>query len=578
MFNVARNEIEHFFDRLAQDTLKSFSLVLMAIYTSYLVHRLLAWSGWSRDYSVGVLVVGIVFLILVRRSLLQPKPNVLWGGYHGIVLSVWIVVISSVHMWVGLEPRYTNIVCLVVISSGVLLLHKSLTLVTALCLVSVWAIVSYEKLGELPSVDLIALASSLLIAYFFLIARRKVFTEEFLLLRTAQEQNELLSQTVATTEQYRKELENRIPDWAKRAQDAQLELQQLTREHLQLSQKVEELGSGDPVGQLAGGVAHDLNNLLFVLNINLEELGLENDPELLDFRDSIRASCTEMEDVVSQLLAFSRKQKMDKKHWEVGPLLDDFIFGLGGLLSEKISLCYSTAQRDSTILVDKPQFFQALLNLCLNAADAMPDGGILTLRGEAQETSFQVVIEDNGRGMDEATLEHCVEPFFTTKGLHSGRGLGLSVVNGIIFQHGGSLDIRSTPGKGSAVTLLLPISTETSDQHKTVFLVGRNDSDKVLLNKFLSYNGFRINSLEGKNLRHLRLDASHSAGILLAKAGCAQAYKAQLLDLRRDWPELKIVVIGDKLSSVLGPPDHRLRYIGEPYSLSDLLALLEGLE
>ena len=102
MFNVARNEIEHFFDRLAQDTLKSFSLVLMAIYTSYLVHRLLAWSGWSRDYSVGVLVVGIVFLILVRRSLLQPKPNVLWGGYHGIVLSVWIVVISSVHMWVGL--------------------------------------------------------------------------------------------------------------------------------------------------------------------------------------------------------------------------------------------------------------------------------------------------------------------------------------------------------------------------------------------------------------------------------------------------------------------------------------------
>ena len=577
MFNVARNEIEHFFDRLARETLKSFFLVLILIYSFYMTHRLFAWTGWSRATSIGVLLVAIVFLALVRKSLLHPKPDILWGGYHGIVVSLWVVVVSSVHFWVGLEPRYTNIVCLVVIGSGVLLLHKTLTLVADLCLVGVWTLVYYAKTGGAPAADLIAVASSLLIAYFFLIARRKVFTEEFLLLRTEQEQNELLRQTVSTTEQYRQELENRIPDWAERAKQAQQELRQMTKEHLQLSQRVEELGSGDPVGQLAGGVAHDLNNLLFVLNINLEDLSLGDDPDILDFRDSIRASCLEMEDIVSQLLAFSRKQKMARKQWEAGPLLDDFVFGLGGLLSENIKLNYTVEQPDTSILIDKPQFFQAVLNLCLNAADAMPDGGTLSLRGERQANSFIVSVEDNGQGMDERTSQLCVEPFFTTKGLHSGRGLGLSVVNGIISQHGGSLDIQSRPGQGTTARLILPMSSEANSKYKTVFLVGRNDSDKVLLNKFLRYNRFSVQSMEGRDLRHLRLKAGQSTGIILVKAGCAQAFKTYLLDLKRDWPSLSLVVVGDKLNSVLGPPDQRLRYISEPYSLSELLSLLEQL-
>lgn len=231
----------------------------------------------------------------------------------------------------------------------------------------------------------------------------------------------------------------------------------------------------EAVGRLAGGVAHDFNNLLSEISNNaalsLMDLppGTSTHKAFSAIQDASRRGAA----LTRQLLAFSRKQLLQPTLVELDDLVLHMEDMLRRLLGEDVLLKTSLQTSGTYLLGDPGQIEQVLLNLCINARDAMPDGGVLTITtdstlGDAQLQSqcpepadgryLLLTVADTGLGMDHETLARIYEPFFTTKPLDKGTGLGLSTTYGIIRQHGGSIAVESTPGEGTGFRIWLPIS------------------------------------------------------------------------------------------------------------------------
>jgi two-component system, cell cycle sensor histidine kinase and response regulator CckA len=241
-------------------------------------------------------------------------------------------------------------------------------------------------------------------------------------------------------------------------------------ERKQLEAQIRQAQKMEAVGQLAGGVAHDFNNLLAAV---LMHLGLLHDEPGLD--PVTRASLRELEEEVQrgagltrQLLSFSRQQAMDARPLDLNEVISGLLKMLRRLLGEQVRLVFEPGKDLPPIEADPTMMEQVALNLCVNARDAMPRGGILRLEtavvqvgapaaaAHAPGEYVRLTISDTGTGMDAATLEHLFEPFFTTKGPNRGTGLGLATVYGIVHQHGGWIDVASSLGVGSSFQVHLP--------------------------------------------------------------------------------------------------------------------------
>jgi len=236
----------------------------------------------------------------------------------------------------------------------------------------------------------------------------------------------------------------------------------------------------EAVGQLAGGIAHDFNNLLTAV-IGYSQLTLRN----LGDRDPMRADIAEIEkaglraaELTGQLLAFSRKQVFQPKNLALNALVTDLQKMLRRLIGEDIELAAVLDLELGTVKADPGQLQQVIMNLIVNARDAMPEGGKLTIEtanvdldSDYAAQHFEVIpgaycmlaISDNGSGMDEDTRSHIFEPFFTTKGLGRGTGLGLSTVYGIVKQSGGHISVKSDPGHGATFQIYLPRVVELAE-------------------------------------------------------------------------------------------------------------------
>ncbi len=241
-----------------------------------------------------------------------------------------------------------------------------------------------------------------------------------------------------------------------------------TKEQLVQAQKLE------LVGHLTGGVAHDFNNLLTALLGCLDLVSMKNKDTSLDrYLTSGRAAASRGQKLIEQLLTFSRKQTLSPTATEVDAFIENLQPLIGQALGEGILLHLDLQAGAGTAELDRAQFQSALLNLLLNARDAMPDGGQLAIRtwtgnpgpntaptDPAFGQSAFVVIEvhDTGVGMDAATAARAVEPFFTTKEVGQGSGLGLSQVYGFAVQSGGEMQIESAPGRGTSVRLVMPFA------------------------------------------------------------------------------------------------------------------------
>jgi len=238
-------------------------------------------------------------------------------------------------------------------------------------------------------------------------------------------------------------------------------------EQFRHSQKMES------IGRLAGGVAHDFNNMLSVIlgAAELSKCKVQEGDAVLQYLDLISKAAMRSSEITRQLLAFSRKEVISPKPLNLNALIIESEKILARLISEEIKLSFRPAPELWTVMIDPSQVDQILMNLSVNARDAMPDGGSLTIETANCQISDDhshfhpnalpgeyvlLTISDTGIGMDQATREHIFEPFFTTKGLGQGTGLGLATVYGIVTQNGGFINVYSEPGHGTVFKMYLP--------------------------------------------------------------------------------------------------------------------------
>jgi PAS domain S-box-containing protein len=298
------------------------------------------------------------------------------------------------------------------------------------------------------------------------------------------------------------------------SKEAEEERKRLEEQLLQ-AQKMES------IGRLAGGVAHDFNNLLTAIigysQLVLARMGQE-DGFRKEIEEVLRAG-QRAASLTSQLLAFSRRQKLERKVINVDDTINNMIKMLRRIIGEDVDVAVHTAAVQPFIFADPSQVEQVLLNLAVNARDAMPEGGSLTIETDNVEFDeglchrhlwarlgrfVRLAVKDTGTGMDGETLKRIFEPFFTTKESGKGTGLGLAVVYGVVNQHDGLINVRSEPERGTCFEIYFPLHSEDAGERsdektlparggkETILVAEDEESLQDLTRKILTKLGYRV--------------------------------------------------------------------------------------
>ncbi len=296
----------------------------------------------------------------------------------------------------------------------------------------------------------------------------------------------------------------------------------LTRDitaEVELEEKYRQAQKMEAVGRLAGGVAHDFNNLLVPLLSYAEMLGQTLAPE--DERrymvEEILHAGRRAANLTRQILAFSRKQVLEVGALDLNRLVGEFQAMIARLLRENIEVRLELAPDLPLVWADRTQLEQVLMNLAVNAGDAMPAGGRLTIQtcagrdpdDPAAEPGAVLVVSDTGLGMSADTLSHLFEPFFTTKEPGKGTGLGLATVFGIVQQHRGQIRVASTPGQGTSFRIYLPLAGRSEapaaarpaasgglEGTETVLVVEDDERVRALVSGVLRGRGYTVQVAE----------------------------------------------------------------------------------
>ncbi|HZQ82746.1 MAG TPA: PAS domain-containing protein [Gaiellaceae bacterium] len=240
-------------------------------------------------------------------------------------------------------------------------------------------------------------------------------------------------------------------------------MQDITEQRL-LEEQVRQTEKMQAVGQLASGIAHDFNNLLLVIGGNAQlALAADAGPASRRQLDEILHAAGHAGDLVRRLLAFARNDASEPRNVELNSVVRDVRRMLDRVIEKQIEIRTDLTDADTTVFADPPRLEQAVLNLAVNARDAMPDGGQLTIRTEVAGATVLLEVRDTGIGMDAQTRERIFEPFFTTKDVGAGTGLGLATVYGAVAESHGRISVDSEPGRGTIFTIALPHATRNAE-------------------------------------------------------------------------------------------------------------------
>jgi len=368
----------------------------------------------------------------------------------------------------------------------------------------------------------------------------------------------------------------------------------LAEEAVRQSQKIEALG------QLTGGVAHDFNNLLTPIIGSLDMLqrrGVGTDREQALIEGALLAS-ERARTLVERLLAFARRQPLRPKSVDIAKLVEGMFDLLSSSIGPRIQIEVRIAPDLPPAMADANQIEMALLNLCVNARDAMPDGGTLTISASLDEAAtghrakaapgayILIAVADTGTGMDAATLQHAFEPFFSTKEVGKGTGLGLSMVHGLAHQLGGVAAIASAVGVGTTVELWLPASETAPESNAidapslpapssggTVLLIDDEDFVRANTAAMLEDMGYVVIQARSAEIGQSLLDEGRSVDLLITDhlmPGMSGADFAR--GIRQSHPSLPVLILSgySEASDIAS----ELPLLSKPFRSTELVSAL----
>ena len=376
-------------------------------------------------------------------------------------------------------------------------------------------------------------------------------------------------------------------------------------EHAAMESELRQAQKMESVGQLAGGVAHDFNNVLTVITGRIDFLlGAPNlDAEQETDLAEIRKAAERAAELTRQLLAFSRKQLLQPRVVDLNRTLDEVEPMLRRLIGEDIQIRIMPGDDLGSVTADPGQLQQILMNLALNARDAMPSGGVLTFRtanetlgnGAAQSSTelepgeyVMLQVSDTGTGMDPATQTRIFEPFFTTKGQGKGTGLGLSTVYGIVKQSGAAISVVSALGAGTTFSVYFPrtdgLALARSAEKdvdaplsgtETILLVEDDAAVRDLVERVLKSRGYRVLAAQhGGDALQLAAGGDSDIDLVLTDIVMPAMSGRELVEaLRSRRPEMRVLFMSGYTDDEIvrrGLHDTRMSFIQKPFTAQNL--------
>ena len=368
----------------------------------------------------------------------------------------------------------------------------------------------------------------------------------------------------------------------------------------ELEERLQQAEKMEAIGQLAGGIAHDFNNLLLAIRgfCELAVRELQTGDAGAAERDiqEVLLAADRAADLTRQLLAFSRRQVLTPELLDLNDLLGETVGLLGPLLGPRIELCVCPADGPVRVHADRGQLTQVIKNLAVNARDAMPGGGALTIAASAEGTEALLTVADTGVGMSPATAKQIFEPFFTTKA-PTDTGMGLATVHGIVDQSGGRIDVDTERGLGTRFTIRLPLFQEAPGPAAatapsaggdapycgTVLLIEDTPVVRTVVRAFLESDGYRILEAE-RGEDALALARAHVGAIDLVLTDIVlpgMDGKQAAEELRAERPGVKVLY----MSGYTNDPDlragrlpPRTAFLAKPFSGDELRDALRSLD
>jgi PAS domain S-box-containing protein len=371
-------------------------------------------------------------------------------------------------------------------------------------------------------------------------------------------------------------------------------------EHKKLEEQLCQAQKMEAIGELAGGVAHDFNNILSAIvgYAALTQMKMKTEDPLRPHIEQILASSERATGLTKSLLAFSRKQVIELKPVDVNEMVFGFHKLLARLIGEDIVFRVIPAHENLMVEADKGQLEQVLMNLATNARDAMPKGGTLEVKtdmvtfdtdqGAIKRGTYAVLsVSDTGFGMDKTTQEHIYEPFFTTKEVGKGTGLGLAIVYGIVQKHNGIIHLYSEPGVGTTFKIYLPLipsavkqvshasSTMPPMGTETILLVEDDDSVRAVTKAMLEEFGYTVvEAANGEDAVKLFRENKDKIQLVLCDLimpiiNGKETFK-QIIKIR---PHVKVIFISGYTSDIIaqkGIIEDGVDFISKPLNPSDL--------
>jgi PAS domain S-box-containing protein len=365
----------------------------------------------------------------------------------------------------------------------------------------------------------------------------------------------------------------------------------------------------ESLGKLAGGVAHDFNNILAIIQ-NYTEFAAEqsNDPEVVADLAHVRTAADRAANLTRQLLTFTRGDTVQPQDIDVNEAVAEVHAMLNRTIGEHIHLAAIPSPRPLTVHVDPSQLQQVLLNLAINARDAMPDGGTLVLEAttatlDGDETNMQpplpagryarLLVSDTGEGMSEAVAAHIFEPFYTTKPHGRGTGLGLSTVYGIVTDAGGSINVYSELGVGTTFRIYLPLVVTPAEaatapvprdpprgNGETVLVVEDEAALGRVVARILTNGGYRVLSAPG-GAQALELFDAEGCDLLLTDVIMPEMSGRRLAELLHERrPDLPTLYMSGYSNGLLGAThilDQGIALIEKPFAARELLEKVDEL-